>query len=119
MFEIFLEKVKVFAYHGVNPEETKDGQYFYIDVLLKADLDLYSLEDNIENTVSYAAINKLIIKISTENTYKLIESLAVAISERILKEYPSVKETTVTVNKPNAPMRGEFSNVGVRYYAKR
>ena len=60
MFTIYLKGVKVFAYHGVNPEENRDGQYFYLDVTAKTVTQAKELEDHLENTVSYAAINKLL-----------------------------------------------------------
>ena len=52
MFTIYLKGVKVFAYHGVNPEENRDGQYFYLDVTAKTVTQAKELEDHLENTVS-------------------------------------------------------------------
>ena len=44
MFTIYLKGVKVFAYHGVNPEENRDGQYFYLDVTAKTVTQAKELE---------------------------------------------------------------------------
>lgn len=119
MFTITLKGVKVFAYHGVNPEETRDGQNFYFDVTAQTLTEASQLEDCLENTVSYAAINKLLIQKATERTFRLIESLSVYLAEEILKAFPTVYHVAVTVNKPHAPMRGEFENVSVTYQLRR
>ena len=119
MFTIYLKGVKVFAYHGVNPEENRDGQYFYLDVTAKTVTQAKELEDHLENTVSYAAINKLLLKEATENTFQLIESLASHLADKILESFLPVYWVSVTVNKPHAPMRGEFENVSVTYELQR
>lgn len=119
MFTITLKGVKVFAYHGVNPEETRDGQYFYLDVTAKTVTQEKDLADQLENTVSYAAINKLLLKEATEHTFQLIESLACHLADKILESFSPVYWVSVTVNKPHAPMRGEFENVSVTYEAQR
>ncbi len=119
MFTITLKGVKAFAYHGVNPEETRDGQYFYFDVTAKTVTEGKDLADHLENTVSYAAINKLVLKEATEHTFQLIESLACHLAEQIIDCFPPVYWVSVTVNKPHAPMRGEFENIAVSYELRR
>ena len=119
MFTIELKGVKVFAYHGVNPEETRDGQYFYLDVTANTWTRGKDLADNLDNTVSYAQINKLLLRESTEHTFQLIESLAVHLADAILEAFAPIYSVRVTVNKPHAPMRGEFDNVSVTYEKKR
>ena len=32
MDEIYIKGLKIFAYHGVNPEETENGQEFELDI---------------------------------------------------------------------------------------
>ncbi len=112
-YVIELERIKVFGHHGVNEEETKNGQFFYIDALLKINKDPSKLADDINSTVSYADVNKLIIKIVSEKIYKLIEMLAVDIADSILNNFSDVCWVKVKVSKPDAPMKGEFENVSV------
>ena len=102
MFTIYLKGVKVFAYHGVNPEENRDGQYFYLDVTAKTVTQAKELEDHLENTVSYAAINKLLLKEATENTFQLIESLASHLADKILENFLPVYWVSVTVQAVSA-----------------
>lgn len=113
MYIIELEKIEIFAYHGVNPEENKNGQIFYIDAFLEIDKEPLFLEDNINNTVSYSDINKIIIKTCIEKTYKLIETLAENIAENLLDLFPEIQSVKIRVSKPNAPIKGIFKNVAV------
>lgn len=115
MYTIHIEKIKVFAYHGVNKEENENGQYFFVDVTAKVDKNPSQLGDEIENTVSYADINKLVIKMMTKKTVRLIETLCFTIASEILQTFFQICEVTVKINKPFAPMKGEFENVAVEY----
>ena len=36
MDQIEIRGLKVFAYHGVNPEEKRDGQNFILDITVRA-----------------------------------------------------------------------------------
>ena len=38
MDTIIIKGLEIFAYHGVNPEEKRDGQRFVLDLTLRADL---------------------------------------------------------------------------------
>ena len=38
MDKIIIDSLRLFAYHGVNPEEQEDGQFFILDI--EADIPL-------------------------------------------------------------------------------
>lgn len=113
MYKIKIKGVKIFAYHGVNQDENKNGQFFFIDIKIKVNKNPALLKDNIDYTVSYSTINKLIINIATKQTYKLIETLAVTIADQILYKFPYIHSVKIKVSKPFAPMKGDFKNVSV------
>ena len=56
MFEIFVKNLVLYGYHGVNPEEKKEGQDFLFNVQVKVKKDSFKGEDNIE-TVSYTHLD--------------------------------------------------------------
>ena len=37
--EIHIDRLEVFAHHGVYPEETRNGQIFYVNAVLYTDMD--------------------------------------------------------------------------------
>ena len=51
MDKVILRGLEIFAYHGVNPEEKRDGQLFVLDITLFADLSQARKSDSLEDTV--------------------------------------------------------------------
>lgn len=113
MDKILLHGVEVYGRHGVNPEEKTDEQPFLFDVELTTDLSNACRSDDLADTVSYAAVNKLLIRIVREQSFDLLERLAEVLCAAILEEFPPVHAVRLRVKKPQAPMRGTFEWVGV------
>lgn len=113
MGKIIIKGLKVFAYHGVNPEEKVDGQNFVIDIIAELNTEKAYLEDNVEDTVSYAKMIKTAIAVFTEKSYDLIESAAHAVGTEIMKTYPKLETVTVILKKPEAPIKADFDYVAV------
>jgi 7,8-dihydroneopterin aldolase/epimerase/oxygenase len=113
--EILLEGMRFYAYHGVNPEEQALGQRFTVDVVLSVDLRQAGQSDELANTVSYSAVYKVVRRIVEGEPRQLIEAVAEEISSTILTEFPPVARVTVTVRKPEVPMKGSMLDAaGVR-----
>ncbi len=114
MDQIIIKGLKVFAYHGVNPSETENGQEFELDIVIDANLDKARKSDDINDTVNYAAVRKTVTRVMTERPYKLIERAADEVAKSILKEFCGIEHVEVLLKKPNAPMSCEFDYVAVR-----
>lgn len=113
MEKIIIKGLKIFAYHGVNPEEKTDGQNFVLDITAELDTEKAYLNDNVEDTVSYAKIIKTAIAVFTEKSYDLIETAAHTVGTEIMKTYPKIEKVTVLLKKPEAPIKAEFDYVAV------
>jgi dihydroneopterin aldolase len=111
--KILLKDIKLYGYHGVLPEEREKGQYFYIDVELSVDLTQAGRTDELTNTVDYSKIYDIIVSVNKNNKFRLIETLAHIISQEILSTYEIIKDITVQVRKPDAPIDGDFGWMGV------
>jgi dihydroneopterin aldolase len=114
MDEIYIKGLKIFAYHGVNPEETENGQEFELDITMYADLSAARLTDNLEDTINYAAARKIISAVMTERPYKLIEHVAEVVATALLDNFDKLLKVDVTLKKPNAPMSAVFDYVAVK-----
>jgi dihydroneopterin aldolase len=113
--EILLEGMRFYAYHGVNPEERALGQRFTVDTVLAVDLRRPGQSDDLVDTVSYSAVYKLVRRIVEGEPRNLIEAVAESIAGEILTSFPSVQRVSVTVRKPEAPMKGSMLDAaGVR-----
>ncbi len=113
MDKIYIRGLEIFAYHGVNPEEKRDGQRFLLDVTMWADLSRPRQTDDLKDTVNYAAVRKTIQRAFSEKSYDLIERAAQAVCEGVLREHQKVEKVGLLLKKPEAPMNASFDYVAV------
>lgn len=113
MDKIIVKGLKLFAYHGVNPEEKVDGQNFVLDITAELDTKKAQYSDNVDDTVSYAKIVKTVRAVFTEKSYDLIEAAANRVGVAVMQTYPEISRVTVLLMKPEAPIKAEFEYVAV------
>lgn len=113
MDKIIVKGLKIFAYHGVNPEEKVDGQNFVLDITAELDTKKAQYSDNVDDTVSYAKIIKTVRAVFTEKSYDLIEAAANRVGVAVMQTYPEISSVTVLLMKPEAPIKAEFEYVAV------
>ena len=113
MDKIIIDGLELFAYHGVNEDEKRDGQRFLIDAELLVDITRPCQTDRVEDTVSYSAVAKTIRRVFTAQSYDLLERAAEVTAGAVLEEHPAVRSLTLTLKKPEAPMKAKFQWVGV------
>lgn len=113
MDKILIRGLRVFAYHGVNSEEKRDGQWFEADITAEADLSPAGGSDDLADTVSYAKILKRAAAVLTQERYDLLEAAALRTIRVLLAEFPPLQRVTVCLKKPDAPIQAEFDWVGV------
>lgn len=119
MDKIIIKNLKVFAFHGVNPEETQYGQNFLLDISAGVDISLPCRTDNIENTVSYAEIIKTVRRTMQEKNCKLLEHAAQRVADALFAEFEQIDTLTVTLKKPDAPIKADFGWVAVEIERER
>jgi len=115
--EVFLEGLRFYCFHGVNPEERALGQRFVVDVHLAADLRQAGRSDDLGDTVNYSAVAKRVRAIVEGPPRELIEAVAEEIATALLAEHPLARSVTVTLRKPEAALKGiimEAAGVRVR-----
>ena len=113
MEKIIIKGLKLFAYHGVNPEEKRHGQNFLVDLDVYTDFKKASDSDDIESTISYAKVIKALKSLMTEKSYDLIETVSKVLADGILERFPAANRVHLVLKKPDAPMKAEFSFVAV------
>ena len=102
---IMLDGMRFYGYHGVNPEERILGQPYIVDLAAEMDLRPAGQSDRLEDTVSYSHIYRAVQSIVEGEPRQLLEAVAEAIAAQVLADFP-VDAVTVTVKKPNPPVRG-------------
>ena len=110
---IELKGIEAFGYHGALPEERRDGQVFYADILAELDLESASNSDDLNDTVDYGAIVDLVTEDIESDPCQLIEHLGGRIADRILFEFHKINRVAVTIHKPSAPVNGNVLDIAV------
>ena len=116
---ITLRGITATGYHGVFPEERRDGQPFVADLVLFTDLGPAAATDNLTLTAHYGEVAELVVQVITGEPLNLIEALAARIADAVLTSFGVLAAVEVTVHKPKAPIAVEFGDVAVTVYRER
>ena len=114
MDKIIIDKLEIFANHGVYPEENVLGQKFIISVVLYTSTRKAGVTDELSFSVNYGEVSHFIRKYMTEHTWKLLECAAEHLAQAILLEYPLVKKLDLEIQKPWAPIALPLNTVSVK-----
>jgi dihydroneopterin aldolase len=109
---IFVRNLRIYAYHGVMPQERRVGGEFSVSLRVAVDMTKASLSDQVEDTVSYADL-KEVVKEEMAQPSSLLEHVAGRIARRVCSEFPSVGEVEVEIVKLNPPMGADCDGAGV------
>ncbi len=113
MDKIIIKNLKLFCYHGVNPEEKEDGQNFVFDIEASVDLSLPCVTDNVDDTVSYAKIIKTVRRVAQSEKNDLLERVAQRVADELFAEFDKIMALNITLKKPEAPIKADFDYVAV------
>jgi 7,8-dihydroneopterin aldolase/epimerase/oxygenase len=110
---ILLEGLRFHGFVGVLAEEKRQGQEFRVDLELEFLRIPACDDDRLDHTVDYGLVFGTVRRVVESARFDLVERLAGEIAARVLEEHPTVLAATVTVRKPDAPVRGRFDAMGV------
>lgn len=114
MDSIIIENLKVFARHGVYPQETQNGQNFYINAVLYTETRRAGLEDELSLSTDYGEVCCFMNEYMQQHTYKLIEAAAEHLAQEVLLRFPLIRRLELEIRKPEAPIKLPFESVSVR-----
>ena len=118
MGKITVSNIRVYAYHGCLKEESVIGSDYIVTVEIFSDLQKASISDNLEDTLDYVFINR-IVKEEMRISSKLLEHVVKRILDRIFDEMETVTKAVVSVSKMNPPIDGDVEMVTVTLKEKR
>lgn len=109
---IKLKNIRTYSYHGCLVEEGKIGSDYSVDLEVKTDLRKSALSDNLEDTVDYVLLNRIVEEEMAIRS-QLLEHVAHRIIKRIFDEVPSISRITLGVSKLNPPIGGDVEAVTI------
>jgi dihydroneopterin aldolase len=111
MERIEVQGIAVYAYHGCNPEERRDGQVFLLDLLLCYDSRAACRSDKLEDALNYAQVAKRAAALFVQPPCNLLERAAYRTARGLLAEFTKLEQITVRVHKPDAPVQTQLADV--------
>ncbi|MDP6599126.1 MAG: dihydroneopterin aldolase [Candidatus Poribacteria bacterium] len=120
MDKILIQGIRFHGYHGVTQSEQQLGQKYEIDLKIGTTNDQFSIvlagqSDDLEQTLDYAIIVDSVIKIGTQQSFQLFESLAEAVAQEILNRF-GVTDVWVRVKKLSPPIQPSIDFAGVEIH---
>ena len=112
MGTIKVDNIKVYAFHGCLDEEARIGSEYSVDITVNADLSTSAQTDDLNDTVDYVLLNKIVVEEMAIRS-KLLETVGQRILDRILKESALVNYASVCVSKINPPIGGNVEKVTI------
>ena len=107
---IKINEIQLFGYHGLYEEEKENGQNFIIS--LSIDIDYMDKNDIIDNTIDYTKILNEVKDTFNQKRYNLIESLAVAISDNLMRD-KKINFLDISIKKESPPIDAKLNSVEV------
>ena len=109
---IKLKNIRTYSYHGCLIEEGKIGSDYSVDLEVKTDLRKSALSDQLEDTVDYVLLNRIVEEEMAIRS-QLLEHVAHRIIKRIFDEVASISRITLAVSKLNPPIGGDVEAVTI------
>ena len=115
--KIIIEDLRIYAYHGVLPEEKIIGTWYLVNLEITADLWNAVESDALSSTLNYAEVNDIIHR-EMAIPSRLMEHVAGRILNTIYQNYPGITLMKIRITKTNPPMKGEMKGVSIELEKK-
>ncbi len=100
---LFLRQLAVSAIIGLYPNEKEVPQTIFLDLELAIDVHQAAITDDISSTIDYSVIYSYLREYIPITRFQLLETLAVNVSENLLKKF-SLSWLRLTITKKPADM---------------
>ncbi len=114
---IRLHNMTFYCYHGISAAERQTGRRFEVDVELMVDMDKPARTDKLKDTVNYTEVYRIVEQIVLQNSFALLETIAVRLANQILKKFKP-KEVVIRVRKKIPPVPGNLDHIEVEVKRK-
>lgn len=111
-FEISLNDLRFYAFHGVFEEENKMGNEFRVDLAVTIPYDDSFEKDQLSEIVSYADLYEIIEK-QMKKPSKLLEKVSLSIAKEIKEAFPQILRGKIRIEKVRPPVKGMLGSASV------
>lgn len=119
LITVRLVNMLFYAYHGVLEAEQKLGNRYELDVEFKVEASRAAYRDNVNDTIDYGQVSRLINNTIQEEQFRLLETIAWELAQRLLRHFPALEQVAVKIRKRNPPIDGLCDYAEAEYAASR
>lgn len=112
---IFLDRVRLRAFHGVMPQERRVGGDFLVSLKVDYDFSRALDTDDVADTLSYADLLDVVQREMAVPS-RLLEHVAGRIARTVVSAYPATASVWVRIVKVNPPMGADCEGAGVELH---
>ena len=116
---IFVDGLRLHAFHGHFAHERKYGQMFEIELELVADLAEAAATDNLKATVDYGKVAAITRRAFCGAPRTLVEAAAFDVAEALLAAFARIEQVRVRVGKVAPPIAEQLEAGGVEIEVRR
>lgn len=109
MDRIELNKLRLYAYHGVMAQEQKVGNLFEVTVHLEGDMQQVMVTDDIDCGISYAVVYEIVKEVMAVPS-KTLENVAYRMKKTLMERFPNVTGGLITIAKITPPIPVRLEN---------
>ncbi len=117
-YKIRLQNIRFRARHGALRAERDLPRDFVVDVTVELPVSALPRTDSLSRVFDYEKIATIVVDEGTTKTYKLLETLAQRLIERMLEETPA-DSVTIEVRKFAPPTSASVDMFAVELSARR
>jgi dihydroneopterin aldolase len=114
---IRLHNMTFYGYHGISSAERQTGRRFEVDVELVVNMNKPARSDKLRDTVNYTEVYRTVEELVAQNSFALLETIAVRLANQILTKFRP-QEVTVRVRKKIPPVPGNLDHIEVEVKRK-
>jgi dihydroneopterin aldolase len=112
---IFINGLRLYAYHGVLPQERRVGGWFVVSLRVHYNITRAMETDEVADTLNYADLYG-VVKAEMAVPSQLLEHVAGRIAKAVFGRFPRVLALDLSVTKENPPMGANCSGAGVELH---
>lgn len=109
---IFIENMRLHAFHGVLPQEREVGNDYVVNLRIGYPLDDCIASDDVADTLNYATAAE-IIKTEMDKPSALIEHAAGRIITELRQRFDKIESIKIRIMKLAPPMSFDMDGAGV------
>jgi dihydroneopterin aldolase len=101
-YQVSIDDIRIFAFHGLYPEERILGNWYTLEVSVASESQP-NFSDDIANTIDYSHIFNICKQVMAQSV-DLLETVAENIAKQIQAEIREEVSVLVQISKENPPM---------------